>query len=118
MVAGQDLLDIQSSAQNAQIKYDLATAIKENTSSAIVSASPYPNPTNENVTLPYYLKNNTSLIFTVYDVTGKLVMERLLGKINSGEHSVQISLSGLQSGLYHYRLHSDSDQVSGIIQKQ
>ncbi len=118
MVAGQDLLDIQSSAQNAQIKYDLATAIKENTSSAIVSASPYPNPTNENVTLPYYLKNNTSLIFTVYDATGKLVMERLLGKINSGEHSVQISLSGLQSGLYHYRLHSDSDQVSGIIQKQ
>ncbi len=118
MVAGQDLADIQSSAQQAQIKYDLATAIKENNNSSILSANPYPNPTNDNVLLPYYLKNSTTLMLSVYDVTGKLVMEHALGIINSGEHSIQISLAGLPSGLYHYRLYSESDQVSGLLRKQ
>jgi len=117
LIAGNTLTDIQASAQQAQIKYDLATAVKENMEALIVSARAYPNPTNDKIILPIYLKNNEQLSLSLYDATGRLVMTKTLGNFNKGEQQIQLSLLGFQNGLYHYRINSSNSQISGLIQK-
>ena len=117
MIAGQELLDLQSGAQQAQIKYDLATAVKENEGSSIVSANPFPNPAKDKFTIPFFLKDKATINLDLYDATGRLVLNRSLGSLGKGEQQIQVPLTGLQNGIYHYRIYSSTDQVSGVIQK-
>jgi hypothetical protein len=116
LIAGESLSELQSSATQAQVKYDLMTAINEN-SADLISTNPYPNPATNNITIPVYLRKSDLLSVEIYDAQGKLVQSRDLGMVGMGDHRIDVSLTGLQSGLYHYRILSPMGQSSGLIQK-
>ena len=117
LIAGDELSDIQGSASQAQIKYDLATGIQEESVSGIATANAYPNPSNGIVIIPVYLQNSTELTLQIFDTMGKLISERHLGIQTSGEHEIRIDLSDVATGLYHYRLSNAMGAVGGMIQK-
>lgn len=56
LIAGNELSDLSASATQAQIKYDLVTALNENNPSGIYTANAYPNPSNGFITIPLYLQ--------------------------------------------------------------
>jgi serine protease len=117
LIAGSEINDLTASAAQAQIKYNLVTSIAENNPSGIFTANAYPNPSNGFITIPLYLQNSGTLTIEVYDSMGKLISSTLLGNRNSGEQQIQMDLSTLSSGLYHYRLLNDKGSVGGTVQK-
>jgi hypothetical protein len=48
----------------------------------------------------------------LFDVTGRLVMQLYNGETEAGQHELQISSSGLASGIYFYRMRADGFSYS------
>ncbi len=64
------------------------------------SMSAYPNPFNPTTTLQVSLPVSSVAVMRVFDVTGRLVRETRLGRLESGSHEVAFDGSGLPSGVY------------------
>jgi hypothetical protein len=74
--------------------------------SASVSFSVYPNPANNIVTIAFNAERNTKAEYRIYDLTGKMVMNKELGII-SGQVLEKADISFLLSGLYFIELSQD-----------
>jgi hypothetical protein len=59
-----------------------------------------PNPTRDKVTVTYKLDNASGVTLYLYDLTGRLAMNRSLGTQGKGEHTATVDLSGLNPGTY------------------
>jgi serine protease len=86
LIAGDDLSDIQSSAANAQIKYNGITSSAKEITMADNSIILYPNPAVNELNLQMIKESSYNV--AVYDQTGKLIfntenVERNLMKINT-----------------------------------
>ncbi len=91
LIAGDDLDDINTSAGNAQIKYDNLTSV-EITATSQLPVSVYPNPSSNSVVI----NNAQGRSIEISDVTGRivLVMEK------SNDISRTVNISTLTSGTY------------------
>lgn len=65
-----------------------------------LSLSAYPNPFNPTTTLNVSLPVSSEAVLRVFDVTGRLVRETRLGRLESGSHEVAFDGSALPSGVY------------------
>lgn len=63
----------------------------------------YPNPANDFLYLNGLIKNNTK--FKIYDIAGKLILEKELGKSN------RININSLPPNIYFYSLKENSNQI-------
>ncbi|MBL4703014.1 MAG: T9SS type A sorting domain-containing protein, partial [Flavobacteriales bacterium] len=61
-----------------------------------------PNPFNTNTVVPFSLVNAANVSFTVVDITGKIIENRELGTLSSGDHTINFDGSSLSSGIYYY----------------
>ncbi|MES2131635.1 MAG: T9SS type A sorting domain-containing protein [Bacteroidota bacterium] len=68
----------------------------------------YPNPNNGSMTLNYQLEENANAVFSLYDVTGRLVVEQLL---TTGSNTQIINHESLQQGIYYYSVLMDKKIV-------
>jgi hypothetical protein len=72
----------------------------------VTSANPnrfglfYPNPAQFKASLQYNLKESAELSFFLYDLEGKLVSEKHLGKVNSGDGMLELNLQNYAEGSY------------------
>jgi hypothetical protein len=64
----------------------------------------FPNPANATTTIPFELDKATDLTFQVHDMSGKLVMEQVLGTRGAGPHRIELETRAMQSGVYFYTL--------------
>lgn len=64
----------------------------------------YPNPFNPETTINYELQSPSSTKLTVYNAKGELVKELINEMQSSGKHHVKFDASGLNSGVYIYKL--------------
>ena len=76
----------------------------------INSAQIYPNPFNEEIKINNFL--NCSCRFRLYDLTGKLVLEKLIGGKNT------ICTKELNNGLYFYKMELDGKILTGKLLKE
>jgi hypothetical protein len=63
-----------------------------------------PNPASGEVAISYSLSSRGQVALALYDASGKVVRQLAAGVEESGEHVVRVDVSGLSSGVYHYRL--------------
>ncbi|NBV68996.1 MAG: T9SS C-terminal target domain-containing protein [Flavobacteriia bacterium] len=77
----------------------------------------YPNPSNSQITIDYYLLTETDSEVAIYDATGKLIAQHTLENQNSGNQSVTINISHLADGLYLCNLKVGDQIVSKRIVK-
>lgn len=75
----------------------------------------YPNPFNPSTTIPFDISQNSQVTLSIYNITGQKVLEPISAEqYNPGTYDVNIDLSGLASGVYIYRLKSET--FSGDVQ--
>jgi hypothetical protein len=80
-------------------------AIREG--SSIESPSPYPNPSNSIVHLPYQLKNGETSVMHIYNLQGQLLEQK---QIDYAFHEILLDVSMYVKGVYIY-------EVNGISNK-
>jgi photosystem II stability/assembly factor-like uncharacterized protein len=64
----------------------------------------YPNPFNPSSIIGYQLPANNFVKLVVYDITGREVQTLVNGQLRSGTYEVTFDGSGLNSGVYFYKL--------------
>jgi hypothetical protein len=60
----------------------------------------YPNPARYKTSLQYNLKDGADLKFSLYNLEGKLISEKQLGKAGAGDGSIEINLQNYAAGSY------------------
>jgi hypothetical protein len=64
----------------------------------------YPNPVNVTTFIKYQLHESAFVTLKVFDLQGREIVTLVNEYQNVGDHSVQFNASGLQSGVYFYRI--------------
>ena len=68
----------------------------------------YPNPASATATFSFQIKQTESLVLTIVDINGKMIIEEELGNLSIGKNEVQLNLSKLQNGIYNCLLTNNS----------
>jgi len=68
----------------------------------------YPNPFNPVTTISYQIPKECHVKLTVYDILGNIVVSLINKEQDSGFYSVKFNSQNLSSGIYFYRLETDS----------
>lgn len=76
--------------------------------SAVVLNQNYPNPFNPATTIGFALPKAQRVHLQVFDLTGRLVETLADRNYSAGQHRVTFNASSLSSGIYFYRLTTDS----------
>jgi len=112
-LAGDNLSDLSTSAENAQIRYDEITAIE---SFPIVNGeikiSSFPNPAEDITTFSIHLNTPQSASLTIYNSLGEQVAQVFDGQFSAGNYLVDFDVSGLASGVYVYSLQTGKQVVN------
>jgi subtilisin family serine protease len=114
LIAGDDLNDLNTSAGNAQIKYDNLLSVPENGTVSGSFLQTYPNPAGN--ILYINSESNTANRIRITDITGRMIMEIEKPVWQNG--LFQVDVSGLATGMYTLNLLSEGNSISGQFIKQ
>ncbi len=78
----------------------------------------FPNPTRDEVQLKYNLPKEDKIQIALYDLTGKLILEKNLEIKNAGENQDSLDLRQLAAGTYICRISGERNGISKQIIKQ
>ncbi|MES2140982.1 MAG: T9SS type A sorting domain-containing protein [Bacteroidota bacterium] len=78
---------------------DVFAGLKEN-ENKISNIRLYPNPVSNEATVELNLKESSTVVITVYDITGKIAANVFTGEMNSGTNTVKINTSEIPAGIY------------------
>ncbi|MBI3143534.1 MAG: T9SS type A sorting domain-containing protein [Bacteroidetes bacterium] len=78
-------------------------------------ATAYPNPTSGNALLPITLQAPTAVRVQVTDMLGREVHSADLGLLPAGTANVELKTSGLNSGMYLYKVFVGKGYLSGNL---
>jgi subtilisin family serine protease len=114
LLAGENLSDLQTSADSAQIKYNgTLTSLNEVdlTHSNFAISDPYPNPSDGNqITLPYYVKNSgIPVIISLTDISGRMVKPLFNGASKGGKELITFNGTNLNHGVYLIRIQAGNE---------
>ena len=68
----------------------------------------YPNPFNENILLQYYVNQTGNIRLSLIDVSGKVVLSRILKNVQKGLHHSRLDCNDISAGAYILILESDN----------
>lgn len=103
----------------ASLSYSTITSVTENQTAKNSTLNVYPNPANDFVTLsvnPAVAGERNDYIYTIYGVTGNLVLQKHLGNITE-KHLERIDVSSLSTGLYFIELSINGTKSTNKIVK-
>ena len=73
-----------------------------------------PNPAKDRITVAYKLDGQTNVTLSLFDLTGRLVMQRNLGNQGIGDHTTVVDLTGLHTGTYVLKVNDAHAKVVKI----
>ncbi len=90
--------------------FDSGTAVEDenNIPTVYLLEQNYPNPFNPSTTIKYQIPNDGMVSLKIYDINGQLVKTLVNKEQAVGKYSVTFDASSLSSGIYLYKLQSNS----------
>jgi hypothetical protein len=95
------LQDIDIAAYVTFISY---AGVPDIHTSGISISQNYPNPFTSITTINYTLIKSANVSLTVKDIAGREILSENYGNMNPGQHSINLSASGLSPGVYFYSI--------------
>jgi hypothetical protein len=86
--------------------YSEPVSVTEN-NSFVSNSSIYPNPAQDFANLSFDLKETSNVQVEVYDMAGKLMMNKNLGNRLVGNNTISMDVTGMESGIYFYTITSN-----------
>ena len=77
----------------------------------------FPNPTSTNLNIRYNLLKEDIITIALYDMQGKLVLDKNLGKLSPGEHQESLDVSNLPKSTYVCHIDGRNQSVTKSIIK-
>jgi len=101
--------DVLRGAIISGIQYGILTSVEpENQQSDnFILAQNYPNPFNPTTTIQYSLTETAEVTLSVFDLSGRKVVELVSERQAIGVYELAFDASALTSGVYFYRLQAD-----------
>ncbi len=93
---------------NGEFKYSKIVDVSVITSNTFTLEQNYPNPFNPSTVINYSVPLKSNVILKVYDILGKEVASLVHEKQAAGNYKVTFNASNLSSGIYIYKLQTDS----------
>lgn len=114
LLAGDNLTDLQTSADTAQIRYDNIYAGSTGMySNAIQNFVVFPNPSNDAVNFVFGSNQSTIYTITLFNVMGQAVKTGTINASGSGLHTANFDVSELAPGTYIYKV-SDKEGKTNL----
>jgi subtilisin family serine protease len=108
LIAGDDLTQLQTSADTAQIRYSGVTGIKQvNENNNFVV---YPNPATDVVNFVFGTSQAANYTISIQNLMGQTVKTVSVNTSGRGFHTSAIDVSELAAGTYLYKVTSQSGQ--------
>ncbi|MFV1885336.1 MAG: CotH kinase family protein [Balneola sp.] len=85
---------------------------EQSTPSEIQLFQNYPNPFNPTTTISFSIEKTSLVKLEVFSMDGRLIQTLANKPFNAGAYSVRFDASSLSSGIYFYRLSTESHAVS------
>ena len=85
-------------------KQHSGTDIPEGPAAVETRIEMYPNPVRDQAIVSFDMENDANVSYQVYDMMGRLVMNRNLGRLSQGQQQVNVNLNDLSTGSYILRL--------------
>jgi hypothetical protein len=78
----------------------------------------FPNPTRSALTVRFNLPQSDEVSIELYDMKGKLMLTKSLGKIETGEYQEVLDLSSVTQGSYVCRISGQKNTITKQLIKQ
>ncbi|GAA5029833.1 hypothetical protein GCM10011506_18410 [Marivirga lumbricoides] len=78
----------------------------------------FPNPVQDQTTIPFFLKNGGKTSIIIYDSTGKSVYSIMDKNFSAGNHKININLDQLDRGIYYYQIKNGTYKTAKRLLKQ
>lgn len=79
-------------------------SVPEDEEVSAISVNMYPNPVANQAMLSFNIEESVNVSYQVFDMTGRMVMNQNMGRLNAGEHQVNVNAENLSTGSYILRL--------------
>ncbi len=72
----------------------------------------FPNPFNKNTEISYSLTKSSDVTFSVYDMTGRVLVNNVYTNSGAGEHVINLSANSFSPGVYFYSFNVNGSVVT------
>jgi hypothetical protein len=74
----------------------------------------FPNPVSENATLSFFLRDESAIDLSVYDLSGKMILSESRKIEKPGKQAFQLNVSQWNAGIYFCRVNSSTLKLSVV----
>ena len=78
----------------------------------------FPNPTSTNLNVSFNLPKEDEMSIAIYDMAGKVVLEKKLGIKAMGKYQEELNISALPNGIYVCRISGGNNSITKQIIKK
>jgi len=72
----------------------------------------YPNPFNKNTVITYNVTKSSDVVFNVYDMTGRKLVDNTYSNVASGQHTISLIANQFTPGIYFYTFNVNGKSVT------
>jgi hypothetical protein len=72
----------------------------------------YPNPFNKTTQISYTLTKSSDVTFSVYDMTGRVLINNVYTNSGAGDHTITLSANTFSPGVYFYTFNVNGNKVT------
>jgi hypothetical protein len=103
---------VQNITIMASVDYNLSTGINNVAASGLSVGQNFPNPFNKTTQINYTLTKSSDVTFSVYDMTGRVLVNNVYTNSGAGQHTITLSANSFSPGVYFYTFNVNGSKTT------